>query len=184
VTHSGGGPDGGTDFLTPTGSTGFSADFSASKTLVVDFLAPEGEQFVYTPTASGNFMEINLDFGEGQDTFASVLSAGFLGDSGQGPTDFVTSWATNPDGINFGIGSYDIPTSFSFTGFSATLEVPAGDSDQFANVTPYVLNFQFGNQFSDPGQQVTMAPVATPEPSTLALAGLGGLATLLYRRRK
>jgi hypothetical protein len=31
---------------------------------------------------------------------------------------------------------------------------------------------------------ITAVPAPTPEPSTLALAGLGGLSLLLFRRRK
>ena len=41
-----------------------------------------------------------------------------------------------------------------------------------------ILNYAYENS----GAQIQMGPV--PEPSTLALAGLGGMGMLLFRRRK
>lgn len=181
VTHSGG-PMGGVDTLTPTGPTGLSADFSSSRLLQINFLAPEGQQFVYNPASPGTYMSLILGIGSGPNTFGSVLNAGFLGDNGEASTEIVgQTWAVTPGGLSLGI-NVSAPKGFSFTGYSVTVEAPVGDSDLFVNVTPDVLTFEFQTMFGDFGQQVTMEPV--PEPSTTALAGLVGLGLLLLAQRR
>lgn len=172
------------DGLFPSSAPGFSADFSASKYLQINFLAPAGEQFVYTPAVDTDFSAV-FSFGSGSGETCTLVNAGFLGDNGQGPTDIQSDLGSYSGGLDFSFQA-DAPTGFSFTGFTATIELPADYSNQFTDASLDDLEIIFSPTmpFEDPGQQVTLQPTPTPEPSTMALAALGGAALLLYRRRK
>ena len=93
-----------------------------------------------------------------------------------------TSWATVSGLLNNGFAGWSIPNAFFGVsqmgwGWSGGGGTPA---------TPAVS--LFGSSASMPGgipvTPFTLFQVNVPEPSTIALAGLGGLAMLMLRRRK
>lgn len=88
----------------------------------------------------------------------------------QGPQVQIQNYTTGP--ITFEI-------AFSAPGF-------AGRSGSFTESSINSVGLPvtyFGDNGPGPGQML-LAPVSVPEPTTLALAGLGGLATLIGLRRK
>jgi hypothetical protein len=84
-------------------------------------------------------------------------------------TTFNNAWL--PNGATTGNG---------FFGFSAIGTGAAGGTDANGNsLPPFPL---FGGSGITSG--FNLAPVVTPEPSSMALAGLGAAALLIFRRRK
>ena len=85
----------------------------------------------------------------------------------------------NPDdlGDTFGLdGDYNITSgTFNFEGSNFTILIDNGESNYYYATDPYASDFSS----SDPS--IVLAPA--PEPTTLMLGGLGGLAMLVRFRR-
>jgi hypothetical protein len=117
---------------------------------------------------------------------AGISSSGLGGWFGKG--NFAAPGA-NLDGAPYGL----VPLGFMTTGGSHDGLVNGSSDPIFENTVVLTLSgwtgslnnianvsFQYGTITTDAG----LTAVAVPEPSTLALAGLGGLGVLLLRRQK
>jgi hypothetical protein len=105
---------------------------------------------------------------------------------------------TTGNGSVFSVGGGNSPYSFGFQIVDTTAQLPAGYTLDSSLGTFGTLVDVFNNTGGYPGQSYMdisdaieipfSAPSftiqSTPEPTTLALAGLGGLSLLFFRRRK
>jgi len=61
---------------------------------------------------------------------------------------------------------------------------PGGTAPQLPELTGWPTALSPANTANDGFPELILSPAPVPEPATLALAGLGGLSVLLFRRRK
>lgn len=164
----------------------FSGDFSADKTLRLQFSAPAGQSFtVYPPAGHTTTFEIYFQSANAHTTpqYLADASLSFTGVSGgTAPATFdVGKFAS----FYTGSGTFDlslqatVSESFSFTGFTVDVTVPAQFNTSFANhAMTGAFEFAADGYSSDPGLWVTV-----PEPASAgALVGAGLLGFTLWRR--
>jgi hypothetical protein len=122
----------------------------------------------------------------------STLSGGLVLGTGLGSTaQFATAGA--PLGAAYANDAYNVPGTVATGGTTVTFEIVAYNGSTYANSTDRGHSVAFQLVTSDSSSPTTVKtgsamPAFTvlpvPEPSTLALAGLGGLSLLLMRRKK
>jgi len=187
-------PDNVVDSLSSSlGLPNLTGNFATDKTFEITVSAPEGQQFVYSPLAgSANSFNMTLrqDWSSQMPYISpTLLTFQWLGATGTAPGvgDAGTSFTPGAQFLVVLGNEAPITEAFSFTGFDITMTVPDEFNNSYANyaMAGLDLNFQSSADFGgiDPGQ--TLQIQSTPEPSSMALAAMGGLGTLvLFRRRK
>jgi len=166
---------------------GLTGDFSADKTLRLQFSAPSGQSFtVYPPAGHTTTFELYFRTANAHTLpqYLGTASLSFTGVSGgTAPANFDVS---NFASFYTGSDSFDltllatVSDSFAFTGFTVDVTVPAEFTTSFAN-HPMSGAFEFAadGYSSDPGLWVTV-----PEPASAGAAiGAGLLGFALWRRR-
>jgi hypothetical protein len=196
ITHSFlGGPEGGEDDQALTFASP-SVQLVNYDTVEVSVAAPAGEAWNVAYTGQGfNSATIRLSvyFGNGfGGPYDSITSGNWQFDfvNGSG-SSFSGSLANNsaiPDSADqlFFDLYQNVASDFSFTGVTATITFDnstlAANALTSFNYAQLSYTYEPSN-FSapDPGQELTLQP--TPEPSTLALIGLGGFGFLMASRK-
>ena len=108
-------------------------------------------------------------------TTSSIVLVGWSANLG-------TDWATVSTELNNGTYQTILNGENGFLGVSATGYIAAGGSNPGTTVFNSAATAQ-GLPIFSPNTQLYLLP-AVPEPATFALAGLGGLSLLLFRRRQ
>lgn len=159
---------GGTDlasYLIPVAITGSAGSAPGSDFDLTPPVDPPGVGYVFSGSPTGNFAAtLGTNPGSPTSLFLEVGDYTF-GDATDGATDLI-SWIT-------------VTTSASFVG---TITVDFGDRDDFEILDSSFddTGFQYGGGFS-----VAVGPVVViPEPASLALLGVGGLAIIGLARRR
>jgi len=118
--------------------------------------------------------------GTGTNLFATTTGTG--GFSGNGGTSFLLAGSSG--GASYQMIAIGWNASAGANPFSGYTSLDLGWSCPFTYLTgATITDPNGGTPFSGTGMnQFGVAPI--PEPSTIALAGLGGLSLLLFRRRK
>ncbi len=200
------------DFSTATSGFLLDVDFATDKTLSVTFQAPVGQEFQVTPPASAQASRLDVTVTSAASvsnpTVTEYLAASdvtYTGLMGTAPTFTVTGTGIN----NAFVGSLlddefyanyltDTPLpAFSFSAITVAFTVPDDYKAEFVAEELFKLQLAFTaagapynsltetNPFPDPGQWVTIGNTsAAPEPTTLALFGLGLAAIPFVRRRR
>jgi hypothetical protein len=171
-----------------TAMPAFTGDFSADKTLRLQFSAPAGKSFtVYPPAGHTTTFEVYFQTANSHTTpqYLAATSLSFTGVSGgTAPSTFD---AGNFASFYTGSGTFDLSLlatvsgSFSFTGFTVDITVPAEFNTSFADhAMSGAFEFAADGYASDPGLWVTV-----PEPATAGVAiSAGLLGFALWRRRR
>ena len=111
------------------------------------------------------------------------VGAGFLG---QAQLTFLTS-AAAPVGpntfVNFPTTTSGFGTQAGYQLSSVNVVAPAGASEAYVNLGA-ITGAVAGSSAHAYVDNVTLAPVSTPEPASLALLAIGGVAMLALRRRR
>lgn len=128
------------------------------------------------PVASTLITSFDLTFGQGEGA-DSDLGGNFL----QGDTDIVAEFDTNP--LTSGLISFDPAAYPALSGYPSLSTFFVFDLNN--NLLPGINNPQFtGNGFiADFETSGTISLVATPEPSTFVILGLGLLGLIGFRRK-
>ena len=178
-----GGPTSATDRLVANYGS-FTTDLGSLSAITWQDTAPGGAKYVVSlPAGKTAKFEIGLDFvnaaGPWGATESHSRTFSFLGVEGIAPvpTSIMAYGRTSGNQIVFG-ALFDVPGSFSFTGFDLNIDGPfsSGGELRFTNSHSAI---EFTCEIdTDPGQFVTVIP----EPATVSLLCLGGLA-LLRRKR-
>jgi hypothetical protein len=173
------------------------ADFNADKQLVVEMLAPTGQQFVVTPPSWSGALSFYMHLESTDSTTWGAYYDGTFSDFHfEGPTYLPPSTS---GAFSYASGSYfSAPANFgmsasatasgpfSFTKAVATFSAPPQMTEAFTDHPMYGwIDFSESNSGSyqaDPGQWVTLAPV--PEPSTLAMLSTTVIALIGFARRR
>ena len=176
--------DGGTAF------TPFTANFATDKTLTLAFSAPAGYQFNVNPiTGKTSYFEIMFRTASAHShpqLLTDSASLSFTGATGTAPTAFdygnFASFFTGSSTFELALVA-PIPGVLSFTGFSVSLDVPAGFNVSYSNQDIQGWFCVWAETFTaDPGTWSSVTPV--PEPGSVAILGLGMLGLFLRKSRK
>ena len=170
----------------------FNADFSTDKTVTLRVEAPAGHRFIIdAPDTFSDERSLDLNVGTVADTpfdtgpMTDLVFEDLTGSAPNLTGEFQDQDDGNGDFAIRIVGSFDGPSSF--TALEATFQVPddfdvvqIDNADVFAQLIGQIRENSSGAPLEDPELWLRIEPI--PEPSSLALLGLGGL--LVYRPRR
>ena len=160
----------------------FTTDLGTLTGMTSRFEAPSGQSYFVNPPASVSpVLRLNVDYsgsGSSSTTEQWTHTITLLGVQGTAPTEVSTRASGRVEGNEVDlVAIYQVNGPFSFTGFDVSIDGPFSSAGVQTYTASSLLSAWFMSP-TDTGPFVTLVP----EPATLSLLTLGGLA-LLRRRR-
>jgi hypothetical protein len=147
-------------------------DFQGSGSGTLSFSSPTSAARLYVLGTAGNgptTVNYTLNFAGGTTVNGSLTYLDWYNTSQSGTVNGLSHVDRND-------GTYDSAQANDFSLYSELISIPEADWSLSLNSISFT--------YASGGEAAIFAVSEVPEPSTLALAGLGGLSVLLFRRRK